>query len=292
MVALRSFITDGGITVTCPKKPRDTVYAQWFEGGQPTELIRYLSEITERLVDEVDLPEGPALVDNVQTEPGYMAADTDLGRDFLNHLGEAALAMDEGVAHLGVLTRICNWASASDQVVVEANVSCREGPGGEWFEPAEDEEFLRAFLPLTTQPAEVHATCAQYPTALIDRGRFGVAAYWIGKLGGSAAELNFDIGPAFVESLNSMNYQRNHRYASSCLRIMGLIAAGRDGEIEGHEERDGAGPGNSILEDCDGNPVMRAYLAKKSPDANRLFWVRGARPRFLNVTGHEGRPAL
>jgi hypothetical protein len=270
------------------------MYASWFAGGSPSELLRYFSEVMDRMEASAACPEGPVLLERVTTEPTYACplikqSERD---EFVDHLGEAAVAKDDGENHLGILTEDSSWVKDGDNVLVEAQINCREAPGGEWFEPEDDLADVRAFLGRVTSATELFGACCESPEQLIRRVKFGVTAIWIGELGGNANDLKFDIGPELEKSLADMNYARNRRYAASCLRVMALIAGGREKDIKGHEERSGAGGGNPIVKDAEGNTVMRAYLAKNSPNANRLFWVRGTCPRFLNVTGHEGRPLL
>jgi hypothetical protein len=294
MRGLLSLASDGGVQLTCPKALRDSAYALWFAGGNAGELVRFFGEVADRMEGSPPLPDGPVLLDNITTEPTYVHPQIKLSeRDvFVDHLGEAAVAKDDGEDHLGIFTEEQSWSEQTENVLVEASVDSRESPGGEWFEPESDLASVRAFLGKTATVDDLLRGCCTCPEHLIMRVKFGVMAVWVGELEGRAQDLKFDVGPALEKSIANMNYASNRRYASSCLRVMALIAGGRSNEVNGHEERAGAGGNNPVVRDREGKTVMRAYLARKSPDANRLFWVRGPRPKFLNVTGHEGRPAL
>jgi hypothetical protein len=270
------------------------MHAKWFEEGNLSDLLRYFNEIVGRIGEDVHMKEGSALLDNVTVEPEYIACLGDgAGRKiFVEHLGEAGLANDDGGPHLGVLTHEGSWSEAGDSLEINAEIHMREGPGGEWYEPGYSSASLHAFLPRSHEVDELLAECCKYPCALMECVEFGVIAYWTAVLGGDKDVLDFELGPKFNESIAGLNYKRNTRYAKSCLRVMALIAGGRASEVEGHEERSGAGAENPVVCDVAGNPVIRSRLANNTPDAHRIFWIRGKKPIFLNVSGHEGHPTL
>jgi len=285
---LLTLIVDGGVSVSCPQELRDLKYAQWFEEQESIDLLRYFEEFAGRVGNEAGMLAGDALLEQSAVEPAYIyegLSPEDRSR-FVEHLAEAGLAKEDGAAHAGLLTHAESWADESNPIRVDAEIHMREAPGGEWVDLPVDQSALLAYLPRSLDADGVLASCCEYPCQLIENVEFGVRAFGV-KVGKEIGSGDFELGPNLVESLNQMNYRRDRRYAQRCLRTMALIAAGRGHEVDGHEERSGSGPENPPAK-YNGKTVMRAYLANRTPDANRLFWVRSDPPVFLNVTGHEG----
>jgi hypothetical protein len=290
---LRELISAGSVKVSCPKDLRDQMIARWFEDGSHIELIRTLNELEGRLASTVKLDEGEAIFESVRASPGYIWEGLDVNQreTFTEHLAEAALADDDGQTHFGVLSPMESWSEAKSELLVEAEVLQRETSEGDLREPGEAEATLRSFLPRSESINTFFSTCSTKVCALAGDPEFGVKAYFIGALNGDPSDLQFEVGSEFVASVRSLGIDRIASNARTLLRTMALIASGKADQIEGHEERVSAGAGSKTL--CQGEcPVIRSYVNNHTPNAMRLFWVRKERPLFLNVTGHEGFPAL
>lgn len=298
MSELRALLTEECIDGTCPSTLTDPILAKWFEGGkidaEKGELARIAGEIAARLIDTVDLGGTEILLDQIVTDPAYAPDQIPgpLREEFEEHLADAAFAHQECALHVGVLSPPDSWSRPSDAVLVEASVLGREIPDSEMQEPEGPESELRVFLPRSEAVTEVLKAACAHPCFLVQNLEFGVKAYYAGVLGGDPSDLDFEVGPHLAESIQSMNYSCDPRYAAKCLRAMALIAAGRGQELNGHIERRGAGGNNEFFKDDAGNNVWRTRLAEHSSDANRLFWVSKDAPRFLNVGGHESSPRL
>ncbi len=290
---LQEIVDSGSVKVSCPKSLRDQMVARWFEGGSYNDLVRTLNELEGRLVEAVELDEGPALLDHANADPDYTWSELDDSQreTFIEHLAEAALARDEGQAHLGVLSPVENWSEPKEEVRIEAVVLERETSKGYLVEPNDEAASLRHFLTRSESIAAVFSVCSKEACALIRKPEFGIMAYFAGSLGGDAKDLRFEIGPAFLASIDGLGIDRVPSDARTLLRTMALIASGKGDQVEGHEERIQAGAGSKTV--CHGeHPVIRSYVTNHTPNAMRLFWVRKDRPLFLNVTGHDGSPAL
>lgn len=105
-------------------------------------------------------------------------------------------------------------------------------------------------------------------------------------------DLPITFGPHFADSVKQMKYAQGNRRAGALLRAMAKIASGQAAELPGHRERRGKGANNQALLADDGCVVERSYLAQKSPNAHRLFWVRRPVPHMLNIGGHDSKPML
>src|SRR5262249_4805190 len=148
---------------------------------------------------------------------------------------------------------------------------------GEISETKDEETSMRHFINRSEDVDEMLIACCSVPTALLKVPEFGVSAFWAVEFGGDPADLSFEIGSDFAESVNAMNYGRLPGHAKRCLRNMALIAGGRGSEVDGHEARTGQGGNDPVLRDSKGDAVMRSRLGNNTPDAHRLFWVRGQR---------------
>jgi hypothetical protein len=283
----------GNVTISCPKALRNQMLARWFEMGNYDELIRTMNELEGRLSGSVELDKGDAIFDRASASPEYTWGELgdDGRRIFIDHLAEAALAKDDSQTHFGVLSPAESWSEPKGDVLVEAEVLQRETSGGQLFQPKEEEAALRAFLSRSENLTEFFSACSREACALAVEPQFGVEAYFVGALGGSADELQFEIGPSFQASVRSLGIDKVASNARTLLRTMALIASGNADQIEGHEERVEAAPGSDIVR-FGGDPVIRSYVNNHTPNAMRLFWARGEIPLFLNVTGHAGSPAL
>jgi hypothetical protein len=291
MRQLAMLIAESGLRATCPSELRHAMHARWFENGPPSELLRVFSEIEGRLYDTVELSGGVVLLDKVSSDPIYVCAELDESqrRQFMEHLAEAGVANSEREGHTGVLSPDASWSETSQSICVEAEIVDREDPSA-YLAERDLEARLREFLPRVPEINDVFAICAQHPCELIMNPAWGVRAVWVGVLGGDEEKLDFEIGPDFVASVSHLDYIHKPGLAAACLRAMALIAAGRGREVDGHETKK-KGSGSETLR-VDGHAVMRSRIENRRPDANRLHWIRGPRPKFLNVSGHGGGPSI
>lgn len=290
---IRELLAAGDVRISCPKALRNQMLARWFEKGTYDELIRTMNELEGRLTGSVKLDKGDAIFDRASASPEYTwgELDGDGRRTFIDHLAEAALAKDDSQIHFGVLSPADSWSEPKRDVLVEAEVLQRETADGQLSQPKEEEAALRAFLPRSEDLPEFFSVCSGEACALAVEPQFGVEAYFVGALGGSAEELQFEIGSSFQASVRGLGIDKVASNARTLLRTMALIASGHADQVEGHEERVEAAPASDIVR-YGGDPVIRSYVNNHTPNALRLFWARGEIPLFLNVTGHEGSPAL
>ncbi len=261
---------------------------------QGYEMARLVAETSERLHDAPEFAAGHPLVDHIRCTPQY--APNGLAQserqDFEVTVAEAGCVRAEGIPHAGIFGPSSHWGQPGSSVLVEAEILARDIPELGPVETSGSDAQIREFVPLSESIDEILGHCCEYPGKLMSHPEFAIQAYWTAVLHGSAVALDFEVGPDFVSSAMGMNYQNEDGLARTCLRVMARIAAGYAADVEGHRERQGPGPNDPPLSDSDGTPVMRAYLANHTSDPHRLFWLRGKRPKFLNVTGHEGRPAV
>ena len=258
------------------------------------ELARLADEVSGRLHSTPSFGGGAPLLDGVSCEPRYIAeglSDRERGV-FEEDVGEAGCVKAEGRTHVGLLGPKGSWDGSAASVLVKGDIIARDDPDLGLMDVQADEAKIREFLPISESRKDVLGRCCEHPSALMSFPAFGVQAFWVAVLNGSPDALDFAVGPKFGKSLLAMNYQHEDGLARTCLRVMSLIAAGNGNTVEGHRERNGPGPSDPPLCNRHGVPVMRAYLSNHTNDPHRLFWLRGERPTFLNVTRHEGRPAV
>ena len=295
-----SVISQAAVHGACSGSLRDKVIALWYS-EQPEdsrfpgyEMARLAAETLGRLHDSPTFSRGAPLLDHVRCTPKYeadrLSQDERLALE--ENVAEAGCCKGEGNAHVGLLSSESAWSEPASHVLVEADIVARDDPAFGLVEPASAEVGIREFLPRSDSIDEVLARCCEFPSILIGYPEFAVEAFWVSVFGGSVDSLDFEVGSDFEASVQAMNYLNEEGLARTCLRVMTRIASGQAGEIEGHRERQGSGPSDPPLCDRHGVPVMRAYLANHTSDPHRLFWLRSERPKFLNVTGHEGRPAI
>jgi hypothetical protein len=291
MKELGDLIGQGGLRVTCPAELRHAMHAKWFEDGPPSDLIRVFSEVDGRLYEKVDIQGGAVLLDRPSSDPTYIVAEFSDAqrRQFAEHLGEAGAARSEQNDQVGVLSSATSWSEEQSAIRVEADVVECDGLSG-LTASGNDGGRLREFLPRSSEVCDVIGRCAEKSCELIMKPKWGISVVWVGLLGGQEEELSFEIGDDFVDSVSALDYRHKPGLAAACLRAMALIAGGRSAEVDGHETRK-KGRGSDVLR-VDGHAVMRSRIENRRPDANRLHWIRGPQPRFLNVSGHEGGPAL
>jgi hypothetical protein len=296
---LSALVEEQGIVATSAKLPRDQMVARWWSDWETQhglagfELARMAEEVSARIHGEAPSPQHPPLLDNVSLNPPYREnrIPDDGKKDLEVHFAEAACASRDGADQLGVLGPDQSWGDLGKHVLVQGEVLAREDPLEGLLEEEPDDMDLREFLRRSTIVHQIYSQCCERPCSLMKHLRLGVRAFWLVKFAGNPNDLEFTIGPNFEASLNAMNYPHLVANARKCLRVMALIAAGRGDELEGHEERTGKGGNNEVLR-VNGDPVMRAYISNRTPNAHRLFWIRKDTPVLLNVTGHDGEPAI
>jgi hypothetical protein len=252
-------------------------------------------ETASRLEKKSTYPEGEPLLDSIDLKPRYVNARLDMdGRGKLEaHVAEAACGKKDGSLHVGLLSPAESWEGQTAEILVEAEVLGREDRDSGLVEAEENQALLREFLARSEHPQDVLERCCEQPCALLAEPDFGVRAVWATHFGGDPAGVNFKVGSGFVASLRGLDYDRRAGDARRCLRIMAMIAGGRASEVEGHEHHEGPGTASAVLQ-VGGRPVIRSYLSNHVANAHRLFWIRGEdeRPTFLNVSGHDGKPAI
>ena len=291
-------VGEQGLEATSAKAPRDEMLALWYategiqEGLAGFELARMAEEVSARVRGAVPSLR-PPLIDDVLVSPAYVDQRMSASglEKFKDHLAEAACSRRDGEDQLGVLGPHSSWEEPMSHVLVEGQVVAREDPVDGLVDEAAENQAVREFLERVTTVKDVYSQCCKCPCALIKEPELGIKAFWMTEFSGQPDELRFTVGPEFSASVAAMNYHHLAPGAKKCLWVMTLIAAGRANELEGHEERTGKGGNNQTLR-VDGDPVMRAYISNRTPDAHRIFWIRREKPVFLNVTGHDGRPAL
>lgn len=296
---LAALVDQRGLTATSPKVPRDQVIASWWsnwetkEGLAGFELARMAEEVSARLSQEVPSPRSAPLLDEVSIAPVYTSASIsgDGVKDLEVHFAEAACAGRDGADQLGVLSPDECWAEPAEHILVEGEVLARHDPDEELVEDEREESAVREFMKRSREVHDLYSQCYELPCALIQHLELGIRATYLVGFNGDPDGLKFQLAPSLRSSLKDMNYRHLAGNARRCLRLMTLIAAGRGHELQGHEERVGKGPNDEILR-VDGDPVIRTYIANHTPNAHRLFWIRRPTPVLLNVTGHEGRPAI
>lgn len=285
---------------TCVSRVLDVMVATWYSasdtqtGAAGHELARFAHESAARLDDCPSFVDGAPLLDNLKVDPKYVAASVGLTArdDFHTHLGEAACVQHDGNVHVGIVGPADSWAQDSTEVLVEAEILARDDPVSGLTEAQNGEVSIREFLRRSSNVQELLEKCSDYPCALLSDPDLGVRVLWAVQFGGDPWELDFDIGPEFVASAREMNFDRRTGEARRCLRVMAMIAGGLDADIDGHEDRETEAATSPVRKDASGNTIMRSRLQNKVPDADRIFWARGRKPIFLNVSGHKGMPAL
>jgi hypothetical protein len=280
-----------GFCFTAPRELRDQIVAAWYEGNNDVDasnqdLARLVQELVARLSETAEI----ALMDNVTVCPEYVASgfDDNQRKLFESHVAAAAAERDQGVPHAGVLGPQDSWAEPNDMLLAEGELIMIKDQDHEWADPDEDEERLRAFIPLSHDLVTLMKRSCDFPCDLIQNLKIATTAYCVAELEMSVVDVAVVAKDTMTDSIDTLNYARDRRYAASCIRTMALIVAGRTIGLPGHLEREDSGPNEDYRRDGDGNVVVRTYLARRSPDAHRLFWVRTTPPVFLNVTTHEG----
>ena len=297
---LGRFAADSYFRLSCPSAARDGAIGLWYSqspaAGGPSnhELARLAHERASRLHVSPEFFEADPLLDAVSVEPAYV--NTRLGEgdrsDFEDHLAEASCAKSEGRPHAGIFGPNASWAHETDSIEVDARILGRDDPLDGLTEADSDETQLREFLAHSESVSELFSACCEEPCQLLRSPQLGVRVLWAVHFKGDPWEIDFEIGPDFQKSVLAMNFHHRPGEAKRCLRVMAQIAGGLDDQVEGHEERVAAAPTSPVQTDRCGNPVIRSRLQNRVADAHRLFWARGPRPTFLNVTGHEGKPAV
>jgi len=292
--ALTTLAADG-LVITLPRELRDQVVAIWYErdvdlGAASPDLARLVQELVARLTEAGEA----VLLDNVTVRPEYVGAGFAQSQRelFEAHVALAAFERDQGTPHAGVLGSPGSWSESADALLAEGEVIMVKVADDEWAEPSEDEERLRAFIPNSVWLIDLMKRCCDFPCDLIQNLKVATTAYCVGELEVEFDDVDYVANDSMTDSLEALNYARDHRYASSCIRTMALIIAGQTIGLSGHLERSGAGPNDDYRRDKDGNVVVRTYLASNFPDAHRLFWIRTSPPIFLNVSTHEGTAIL
>lgn len=254
------------------------------------ELLRVVDPFLGRLARS-PLERHEAVVSAVGTAPSYTAAVAPAtASEWHDHLGCLAVQMALSSQPAATVSRSSNWSHESAHIEVEASVDLLLDASEE-----EDDQFaqtgVREYLTRVETVTDVYALLCEHPEALIAYPSLGAVATWYGKLQKVDPIGDFRLGPSFERSLRQMNYTRDSRRASACLRAMAIVAGGRGGSLPGHAERDGAGGNNPVLRKA-GHVVQRTYLAQNSPDAHRMFWLDAPVPVFLNVGGHDSAPEI
>jgi len=296
---LSELIAHPFLRASAPERALNSMVATWYSAPEPQdgpaayELARFAHEAAARLANAPDCPNGAPLLDNIDLDPGYVAAmvDNDARSDFELHLGEAACVQRDGGTHIGIFGPSNSWDKDVPQVLVEAEILARDSPITGLTE-AETAQALREFLDRSSTIDDVLGQCCDRPCSLLENPDLGVRAIWATQFGGDPWSLEFEIGPEFIASAKALNLHHRAGEAKRCLRVMALIAGGRDADVDGHDDRETEAPTSPIRKDKNGNTVVRSRLQNRVPDADRLFWARGAKPIFLNVSGHRGEPAL
>lgn len=297
---LTSLIAHPFLRGTSPERALNLMVATWYsvsdrhEGLAGHELARFAYEAAARLEPTPDCPDGAPLLDNIELDPAYIAPalDAESRGEFEVHLGEAACVRRDGGPHLGILGPADSWEKDMPQILVEAEILARDDPTAGLAELEDSEAALREFLDRSTSVDDVFAQCTAHPCALLENPDFGVRVMWAVQYGGDPWSIDFEIGPDFVASAKALNFGRRAGEARRCLRVMALIAGGRDADVEGHDDRETAAATSPIRKDAKGNTIVRSRLQNGVPDADRLFWARSEKPVFLNVSGHKGAPAV
>jgi hypothetical protein len=295
-----SLISQSGLRATCGEQALNQAIALWYSqtdastGAAPHELALVAHEYASRLAAAPKCAAGQPLVDKIRTDPGYTPAQVDeTGRAaFTEHLGEAAVAKQDGGMHVGILGPSDSWEQEVDSVLVEGEILGREDDETGLVESREAEAVLREFLDRSGRVGDVLKRLCDQPCTLLRYPELGVRALWATQFGGDPWQLDFEVSPTFAMSVIGLNFHNRSGEARRCLRVMAQIAGGRAEDIDGHEERESGAATSPVQKDRRGNKVMRSYLQNRVPDAHRLFWARGAKPIFLNVSGHEGGPAV
>lgn len=300
LIELRSFIERSCLRVSCADEVRDMAIALWYSQPDPKggpsahELARMAHESASRLKNSPHFAAGVPLLDGISVDPAYVNRRIDPnGRtQFEDHLAEAACVKNDGGTHLGVLGPVDSWSRETDAIEIEAEILGRDHELDGLTEAEGIAGRLREFLARSDTIKRVLEVCCEHPCSLLATPEFGVRALWAVHFGGDPWEIDFEVGPQFNDSVKSMNYQHRPGDAKRCLRVMAQIAGGRADQVDGHEERETAAPTSPIQVDKTGNSVIRSRLQNKVADAHRLFWARGPKPIFLNVSGHQGGPAI
>jgi hypothetical protein len=302
-----SLLADSPLAASCPAESRREAYGQWCD--YPTisaklaaqdcplsvhDLLRVLDAVLGRLRDD-PLPNGyDVLFGRVDCIPSYAPAGASRSRlsDVIEHLGRAAVCRAHTKNDVGVLTRESSWSSRSETIAIDGTIVLRQVGDNEPEDPTPDDGAFRELLHVWTDAEGLLKTLAQRPCTLLSHPSFAVRAHAVGMMGCDDGEVSITFGPAFADSVAKLNYVRDERRAAALLRTMTMLALGRAAEVPGHRERKGSGANNAVVEDREGFEIERSYLAQKSPNAHRLFWVRRPVPHILNVGGHESRPIL
>lgn len=296
---ISSLIAHPFLRASSPARALDSMVATWYSAPEPQdgpaayELARFAHEAAARLANAPECRDGPPLLDNIKLDPAYVAPvlDNEARADFELHLGEAGCSQRDGGSHVGVLGPADSWEQDTPQVLVEAEILARDTIMG-LTESESSEAFLREFLDRSSTVDEVLARCCDHPCTLLADPDLGVRVTWAAQFGGDPWNLDFEIGPEFIPSVKALNFDRRAGEARRCLRVMALIAGGRAADVDGHDDRETAAATSRVRKDRNGNTVVRSRLQNQVPDADRLFWARGAKPIFLNVAGHQGGPAI
>ncbi len=302
-----TLLADSPLSASCPTNCLQEIYELWSDHRRVADalavqacpldahdLLRVLDTIIGRFIAD-PLPVGhEVMLENIVCTPAYCppAATPGAIATFVEYLGRLAVRRTNVDVEGGVITRDESWSHSSDDIEVEGIVALRELDDGALEEPESHDAAVRELLHVWRDPASVIRVLSKQPCALMSHLEFGVRAYWLGEMGGDERELPITFGADFTESVEYMNYARDSRRAGALLRVMAKIAAGRAQDVPGHLERKGPGANNPVMTDADGYKVERSYLARNSPNAHRLFWVRRPVPHMLNVGGHESRPIL
>jgi hypothetical protein len=262
-------------------------------GIRPDELFRIIDPLTGRLA-ATPLQHGEAALSDITLSPSYRRppSNGEVAQRWEEHLALLALERTLRGRPIAVLSGEKLWDTPCDRIEIEGTLDLLLDGNGDLDEQMSEGERVREFAKRLSCVNDLFTHLASEPCLLIEYPRFGASVIWRERLGCQQSLAPFEIGPGLLASIRMMNYLHEPRRATACLRAMALIAGGQRDVLSGHAERDGAGAGNATLRDPEGHLVHRTYLAQNSPNAHRLFWVNAQPPRFLNVGGHDSRPAL
>jgi hypothetical protein len=300
-------LADSPLSASCPAECQKEIYTLWSrhthiakalaEQECPLgvhDLLRVLEAIMGRLLSDPTPEDQQVLLDDLSCTPEYCPPDASAHRvkAMIEHLGGLAVQRARSQVDGGVITRESSWSHRSTNVAIEGIVVLQQMGEGPLEEPDPEDSPVRELLPLWRDPAEIMKVLASQPCKLMPYLKFGVRTYWVGAMNEDCRDLLLTFGPDFANSIQHMNYANHGGRAGTLLRVMAKIAAGQAADVVGHPERKGAGASNEIVTDKDGYQVERSYLAQKSPNAHRLFWVKRNIPHMLNVGGHKSKPIL
>jgi len=303
----QTILTGSPLSASCPAECRQEAYQLWSDHAIVTralttqaclldarDVLRVFDAVLGR-VQSAPLPDGHEVVLGATTcTPSYCPPNASPQKiaAVLEHLGEVAVRRQYMQEPVGIITEDSSWSHPSADVIVDSNILLRQmSPDGP-EEPTPDDATVRELLHAWRRPADVMKILAHEPCGLLAHIEFGVRVYAVAVMGEKDCDPQLTFGPRFADSVKQMNYFHDKRRAKALLRTLAIIASGRAAEVPGHRERRTSAPSSPVVTDVNGDEVERSYLARKSPNAHRMFWVRKPVPHILNVGGHDSKPAL